>query len=63
MGKGGQLYGDGWKVDFDGKHSVVYTAAELYCCTHETYIMLQTNVNFSFFKKAGRKNFKKRNIR
>ena len=29
MGKGGQLYGDGWKPDFGGNHVVVHTDVEL----------------------------------
>ena len=35
-GKGGQLCGDGWNLDICGEHIVVYTEAELKCCTHET---------------------------
>ena len=29
MGKGGQLYGDGWKSNFGGEHTVVYTEVEI----------------------------------
>lgn len=29
MGKEGQLYGDGWKLDFGGENTVVYTEVKL----------------------------------
>lgn len=44
-GTGDQLYGDVWKRDLLCAHPAVYTDVELYCCTPETYVMLQTNVS------------------
>ena len=29
MVKGGQMHGDGWKLDFDCEHAVAYTKIEL----------------------------------
>ena len=40
MGKGVQLYGDRWKLNFGGEHFVGYTAVEIKCCSHESYKML-----------------------
>lgn len=36
------MYGDGEKLDFGGKHTIVYTDTK-FCCTPET-CMLLTNV-------------------
>lgn len=33
MGKEGQLYRDGWKVTFGGKHAVGHTEVEIQSCT------------------------------
>ena len=39
MGKGGQLYGDGWKLTFGSKHAVVYIEVEI-CYAHKTYVVI-----------------------
>lgn len=39
MSKAGQLYGDGWKLDFGDERAILYTDIELRC-TPETHIML-----------------------
>ena len=40
MGKGRQLYGDRWKLDFGGENPVVHTEAKLQC-TDETYNIMK----------------------
>lgn len=38
-GKGSQMDGDGWKLDFGGERAILYIDVKL-CYTPETYIML-----------------------
>lgn len=39
MGKGGQQFGDGWKLGFGDGHDGVYTAVKIQYCTYQTYMM------------------------
>lgn len=33
----GKECGDGWKLNFGGEHTVMYTEVGTSCCTHKTY--------------------------